>query len=250
MAQPQNAAGRRAPFRADPRAYLICMAAGIAAIALVRTEAGLAAVFAATLAAAATLGHARTAASCLAAFAALQGIAWLGTQALIESPVNPFGLALSSMGSIGRRMLVPLAFAAALADAPTGSLLAALRALRLPKAAGIGLAVLLRFFPTLGKEYRTIRRSQKFRGVGLGVAHTIAHLPSTLECILVPLVIRTSKLSDELSASIAVRGVRFGGETVSYRPLGFSGRDAFAAAAYAAACLAAFMLSQPGGVLS
>lgn len=46
---------------------------------------------------------------------------------------------------------------------------------------------MLRFFPTLGEEYRAIRNSQRFRGIGVGILHTLTHLPSTIEYILIPL---------------------------------------------------------------
>ncbi|QOS69256.1 energy-coupling factor transporter transmembrane protein EcfT [Eggerthella guodeyinii] len=233
-------------FRADPRSFLACIVLSVAAVVFVRGEVGLACVFAAALTANAALGNGRYTLSLLAAYAVLLGVAWAGAQMLADNPANALGLSLGSMGSLGRRMLVPFSFAAGLAAQPTGSLLAALRALHLPKAAGIALAVLLRFLPTIGEEYRAIRRSQKFRGVGLGIANTLAHLPSTLECIVVPLVIRTTRISDELSASITVRGVRFGGETVSYRPVGFSARDAAVVVGFAAACAAAAALSASG----
>ena len=45
---------------------------------------------------------------------------------------------LSSIGIVSRKVLVPLSFAVCLAGEPTGSLMAALRKLHLPKAAGIG----------------------------------------------------------------------------------------------------------------
>lgn len=113
-----------------------------------------------------------------------------------------------------------------LSQEPTGALMASLQALRLPKAVGIGLAVLLRFFPTIGGEYHAIRNSQRFRGIGVGVFHTLTHLPSTVEYILIPLILRTTKVAEELSASMTVRGVRFSGETISYRPVRFAWRDA------------------------
>ena len=124
---------------------------------------------------------------------------------------------LSSIGIVSRKVLVPLSFAICLARESTGSLMAALRKLRLPKAAGIGTAVVLRFFPTIAGEYRAIRSSQRFRGIGVGVLHTLTHLPTTAEYILIPLILRTTKVAEELSASMTVRGVRFSGETLTAR---------------------------------
>lgn len=43
---------------------------------------------------------------------------------------------------------------------------------------------------------------------------------------MIPLILRTTKVAEELSASMTVRGVRFSGETISYRPVRFAWRDA------------------------
>lgn len=151
-----------------------------------------------------------------------------------------------NMGVIGRKAMVPLSFAICLAKEPTGSLLASLQAMRLPKAVGIGLAVLLRFFPTIGGEYRAIRASQRFREIGVGVVHTLTHLPSTVEYILIPLILRTTKVAEELSASMTVRGVRFSGETISYRPVRFTGKDAALCAMAVLIPAAVFLLERRG----
>ena len=63
-------------------------------------------------------------------------------------------------------------------------------------------------------------------GIGVGVVHTLTHLPSTVEYILIPLILRTTKVAEELSASMTVRGVRFSGETISYHPIHSAGRTA------------------------
>ena len=121
-------------------------------------------------------------------------------------------------------------------------------AVTVPKAAGIGTAVVLRFFPTIAGEYRAIRSSQRFRGIGVGVLHTLTHLPTTVEYILIPLILRTTKVAEELSASMTVRGVRFSGETVSYRSIRFCWKDAaLLALLLAVACTV--LLLERGGVL-
>lgn len=153
------------------------------------------------------------------------GLAWLGVQLLPTENFYFLGLALSNLGILGRKAIVPISFAICLAGEPTGSLMASLQAARLPKVVGITVAVLLRFFPTIGGEYRAIRNSQRFRGIGVGVFHTLTHLPSTIECILIPLIIRTTKVAEELSASMTVRGVRFSGKTISCRPVSFGIKD-------------------------
>ena len=158
-------------------------------------------------------------------YLALSGITWAGVGLLQNDATMVLGIALSNMGILGRKAVIPLSFASCLAKEPTGSLMAALGRMRLPKAVGIAVAVMLRFFPTLGEEYRAIRNSQRFRGIGVGILHTLTHLPSTIEYILIPLALRITKVAEELSASMTVRGVRFSGKTISYRPVRFTAKD-------------------------
>lgn len=81
---------------------------------------------------------------------------------------------------------------------------------------------------------------------GLGVVHTLTHLPSTVEYILIPLILRTTKVAEELSASMTVRGVRFSGETISYRPVRFTGKDAALCAMAVLIPAAVFLLERRG----
>lgn len=108
--------------------------------------------------------------------------------------------------------------------------------------------MVLRFFPTIAGEYRAIRSSQRFRGIGVGVVHTLTHLPSTVEYILIPLILRTTKVAEELSASMTVRGVRFSGETISYRPIHFSWKDGILCVFMVVITTAVFVLEK-GGLL-
>lgn len=115
-----------------------------------------------------------------------------------------------------RRLLLPVMAAAPIMTAPTGRLIASLNRMKLPKAATLSLAVLFRFMPTLSQEYRSIRDAQKFRGIGSSFWETIKHPFLTIEYILIPMMIRTSKVADELSASAQVRGMKLEGECSSF----------------------------------
>lgn len=78
--------------------------------------------------------------------------------------------------------------------------------------------------------------------------HTLTHLPTTVEYILIPLILRTTKVAEELSASMTVRGVRFSGETVSYRSIRFCWKDAVLLALLLAVACTVLLLER-GGVL-
>ncbi|MSS38485.1 energy-coupling factor transporter transmembrane component T family protein [Clostridium porci] len=210
----------------DPRTWLVHLLIGVAAIILIHSNIGGLWLFAWCMLLQLAMRKGQYTISFLFVYIILTGFAWIGVQLLPDDRFYFLGLAFSNMGVIGRKAIVPLSFAVCLAKEPTGSLIASLQAMRLPKAVGIGLAVLLRFFPTIGGEYRAIRASQRFRGIGVGILYTLTHLPSTAEYILIPLILRTTKVAEELSASMTVRGVHFSGKTISYRPVRFTGKDA------------------------
>ena len=235
-------------FRPDPRTWLLLCLLGIASILLVHSEIGGLCLFLGCLLIHLLSGNANKILPYMLYYIVFYGIGWAGVRLLDSSVAFSVSSMLSSIGIVGRKILIPLSFATALAGEANGSLMAALQAMRFPKAVGIAVAVVLRFFPTISGEYRAIRSSQRFRGIGVGALHTLTHLPTTVEYILIPLILRTTKVAEELSASMTVRGVRFSGETVSYRSIRFCWKDAaLLALLLAVACTV--LLLERGGVL-
>ena len=235
-------------FRPDPRTWLLLCLLGIASILLVHSEIGGLCLFLGCLLTHLLTGKANKILPYMLYYLVFYGIGWAGVRLLDSNVAFSVSSMLSSIGIVGRKILIPLSFATALAGEATGSLMAALQAMRFPKAVGIAVAVVLRFFPTIFGEYRDIRSSQRFRGIGVGVVHTLTHLPSTVEYILIPLILRTTKVAEELSASMTVRGVRFSGETISYHPIHFSWKDS-ALCVFMAVISGAVFVLEKGGVL-
>ena len=235
-------------FRPDPRTWLLFCLLGIASILLVHSEIGGLCLFLGCLLIHLLTGKANKSLPYMLYYLVFYGIGWAGVRLLDSNVAFSVSSMLSSIGIVGRKILIPLSFATALAGEATGSLMAALQAMRFPKAVGIAVAVVLRFFPTISGEYRAIRSSQRFRGIGVGVVHTLTHLPSTVEYILIPLILRTTKVAEELSASMTVRGVRFSGETISYHPIHFSWKDS-ALCVFMALISGAVFVLEKGGVL-
>ena len=238
-------AEKRRRFRPDPRTWLLLCLLGVAAILVIRSEIGCLCLFLACLLIHLLAGNGGKILPYGLYYLIFYGIGWLGVHLMDSGVAFSVSSMLSSIGIVSRKVLVPLSFAI---REPTGSLMAALQKLHLPKAAGIGTAVVLRFFPTITGEYQAIRSSQRFRGIRVGVLHTLTHLPTTAEYILIPLILRTTKVAEELSASMTVRGVRFSGETVSYRSIRFCWKDAaLLAILFAVACTV--LLLERSGVL-
>lgn len=67
----------------------------------------------------------------------------------------------------------------------------------------IPLAVVFRFFPTVGEEYSSIKDAMKMRGVRLGGGK----MSDMLEYRIIPLIISCVKIGEELSAAALTRGL-------------------------------------------
>lgn len=115
-----------------------------------------------------------------------------------------------------RRMIIAVIAAYPIAKAPTGRLIASLDRMKIPRTFTISLAVLFRFLPTIGMEYSAIRRAQQYRDIGTSFRKAVTRIPQLFEFTLVPLLIRTTKVADELTASAEVRGMKLKGDYNSY----------------------------------
>ena len=131
---------------------------------------------------------------------------------------------------IGKHLLIPVSFAAVLADRPAGAVLEVLSSMRIPKIAGISAVILFRFFPTIRYELTAIRNSLKFRGVGVHPASILLHPYRNFKLTLIPLLIRTVKISEEMAAAAMVRGVTADNTVISFEKVQWRKRDTAASA--------------------
>ena len=93
-------------------------------------------------------------------------------------------------------------------------LMVALQRMRLPQAVTIPLVVMFRYIPTLRIEYRQIRSTMDIRGISDTLWKRVSHPLATIEYILIPLLMRCLKVTDELAASGTTRGFRTGMQTI------------------------------------
>lgn len=105
------------------------------------------------------------------------------------------------------KLILPAMPAYLLFKIPSGKLTASLRKLPLPTKAMLVLVVMLRFAPTVFLEFGEVREAMKIRGFLRSVGTVLRHPLSTLEYAIVPMVFRSLKIADELSASAIVRGI-------------------------------------------
>ena len=98
----------------------------------------------------------------------------------------------------------------------------------------IPLAVIFRFFPTMGEEYCAIRDAMRMRGIRLGRVGPEALFTYRV----VPLVIRIVKIGEELSQAALTRGLGAPVKRTNLAELGFGGWDAF----FLALCVGAWLV--------
>ncbi|MDR0584526.1 MAG: energy-coupling factor transporter transmembrane protein EcfT [Treponema sp.] len=89
--------------------------------------------------------------------------------------------------------------------------IAAFRKMRLPDAFIIPFSVMFRFIPTIREEWASIRNAMKFRGIGISARNVLTKPMMTLEYMLIPLLMSTVAIADELAAASLARGLD-GGE--------------------------------------
>ena len=114
-------------------------------------------------------------------------------------------LNLLSLVSVGVRMMLPCIITGAYAFSTTtvGELTAALRRMHLPESIIIPCAVVVRFFPTVGEDYRHIRAAMALRGIAAGRGALLRHPVQSLEYILM----NSNNVAQDLSAAALTKGI-------------------------------------------
>lgn len=91
----------------------------------------------------------------------------------------------------------------------------------------IPFSVMFRFFPTLAEEYSSIKDAMVFRGIGLSFERFIKHPIKTFEYIIVPLLMSSMTIAEELSAAALSRGLDHNSKRTSVTKVGLRALDYF-----------------------
>lgn len=151
-----------------------------------------------------------------------------------------------------RAAFPPFLLAALLiATTKTGDLVAALYSFRMPRLLVIPLAVGIRFFPTLVEEFRYVVDAARLQGLSLSPAGVVRHPATVCESLIVPTVLRSAKIAEELAAAAVARGIEKPGVRTSFNELALSRADILLLGSFCAACaavLAARFVAKGGGL--
>lgn len=96
-------------------------------------------------------------------------------------------------------------------------LITALQNMHIPKGFTITIAVIFRYIPTISGEFRNITNTMKMRGIDFNFKNLVLHPGRTVEYALIPLIMRSIKVADDLSASAMTRGLDLHTRRTSYR---------------------------------
>ena len=113
-------------------------------------------------------------------------------------------------------------------------LMFAMQKLRLPKFIVIPFSVAMRFFPTARDDFSRIKDAMCLRGVAFSLPN-ILHRPFTVfEYVLVPMLLRSANIAEELSVAAVARGIETNRPRTSIWKLRFTWLDFFVTSLFAA----------------
>ncbi|SMP68733.1 energy-coupling factor transporter transmembrane component T [Anoxynatronum buryatiense] len=139
-------------------------------------------------------------------FALIYLAALLAEQVLLPLVSGLGGFLLVAVLGILTRFIPSLALGYYMVSTTTVSeFIAAMERMRIPRQVVIPFAVMFRFFPTVLEESRAIGDAMRMRGIG-GI-RLLKNPLTMLEYRLVPMMMTTVKIGEELSASALTRGL-------------------------------------------
>ena len=107
------------------------------------------------------------------------------------------------------RLLMPLFLCSIILIRTTtvSEFIAAFRKMHVTDNLIIPFSVMFRFIPTVKEEWHSISNAMRFRGIGVSVGNILSHPMTTLEYVMVPLLMSTATISGELAAASLSRGL-------------------------------------------
>ena len=228
----RNEAGRGLAWRLDPRTKMIVLVTACASSCIYRDVYWGSVLFACALVLACSVGCRRLAGRFLAGYAVV--LALVGLTTLLSPDVGArVALIVQSLRAAFPALLLA---AVLMQTTKIGDLVAALFSLRMPKALVIPLAVGIRFFPTLAEECRFVSDAAKLQGLELSFSTLAAAPAAVFEARFVPVMLRSTKIAEELAAASVARGIERPGARTSFNPLAFGSPDLAVAISFCGAC--------------
>ncbi|WP_371373309.1 energy-coupling factor transporter transmembrane protein EcfT [Sporomusa aerivorans] len=143
-------------------------------------------------------------------------------------PIQPISMIIAMIILLLFRLIpVYMAYMILLEKTPMNELIIALEQMRVSKMLIIPLAVVYRYIPTVRCEIMYVKDSLKMRGLKPSFTGMLLHPVTTVEKFMVPLLIRSGKLADELAAAALCKGLDAEHLRTSCGGVSFNKQDAF-----------------------
>ena len=122
-----------------------------------------------------------------------------------------------SLLAVGIRMILPCIVTGAFAFTTTSvsEFVCAMRKMKVPESVAIPCMVVVRFFPTVREDYRQIKYSIRLRGIGGGIRGAVCHPMRKLEYVVIPLLMNSNNVAQDLSVAALTKGLGIEGEHTS-----------------------------------
>lgn len=127
--------------------------------------------------------------------------------------------AMMLAGFVYFKVLMPIALPAdhLMRTTSVQEVLAAAKKMRVPEKMRIGFAIIMRYLPVVGQNFRQVRDAMKLRDLrGLG---------TRVEAVYVPMLMNTVQAAEDLSTAACTRGIENPGEKTSFVKVGLRTRD-------------------------
>jgi energy-coupling factor transport system permease protein len=93
---------------------------------------------------------------------------------------------------------------------PVTEIICALETMKAPDQIVIPFAVAVRFIPSIREDFNCLKDSLRIRNIPVSLWSFLRHPIQTIEYMLVPILMRSYKISEELAASSMIRGLDSG----------------------------------------
>ncbi len=85
--------------------------------------------------------------------------------------------------------------------------MAAMSRMKIPKAVILPMAIMFRYFPVIGEDWRYIKDAMKLRGISPTPIGFARNPSMVIDALYVPMLMASSKAADELSVAAITRGI-------------------------------------------
>lgn len=158
----------------------------------------------------------------VAVYAALYAFAMLMEGAVFQATGGVFNILIVMVAGLISRFLAPIVMGYCVMQSTTvAEFIAGMERMHVPSAITIPLSVMFRFFPTIAEEDRAIAEAMRMRrlyGMRMGLAKRI-------ELELVPVMMSTVRIADELSQAALTKGLDGNVRRTHICEVGFRARD-------------------------